>query len=36
MPPYRSARPSADGSCFTNGYRKIGQILTNSEEVGRI
>jgi len=27
MPPYRYARASADGACFTHGYRKGGQFL---------
>ena len=26
-PPYTSARPGADGSCFAHGYRKGGQFL---------
>ena len=26
-PPYRSARPGADASCFVHGYRKGGQFL---------
>ena len=26
-PPYRSARATADASCFTNSYRKGGQFL---------
>ena len=27
MPPYMSARPSADAGCFTHAYRKGGQFL---------
>ena len=27
MPPYMSARPSADAGCFTHSYRKGGQFL---------